>query len=215
MTTEEKTHSPIFQWTKKYTNTHRLTQSIEKKKTLTKGNTRIVRKSERLHMCADCRKGRIRANKLNITYNSTRLRENSRNNWYLEQDTILDEYIGAKKRIFFLHFCSFQCWKSYARTDGIRQASFPYTVWQLSLVLCCSFAATFFLDHSPSSLSHRIYAEWSTCEKRDTHFYSSNFIVRKMLIQKMQRQVTINTQTHKRCTLRHMKSAMWLIIIYI
>lgn len=61
MKSAEKTHSPIFQWTKKNTQA----DSHSEEKTVTKGNARIVRKSE--HLCADCRKGRIRANKLNIT----------------------------------------------------------------------------------------------------------------------------------------------------
>lgn len=196
---------------------HTQTHTVDReKKTLTKGNTRIVRKSERLHMCADCRKGRIRANKLNITYNSARLRENSRNNWYLEQDTILDEYFGAKKTHFFPSLLLISMLKIVC-AHRWNTASF-ISIHRLTAISCALHIRSlrlFFLDHSPSSLSHTIYAEWSTCEKRDTHFYSSNFIVRKMLIQKMQRQVTINTQTHKRCTLRHMKSAMWLIIIYI
>lgn len=199
---------------------HTQTHTVDReKKTLTKGNTLIVRKSERLHMCADCRKGRIQANKLNITYNSARLRENSRNNWYLEQDTILDEYFGAKKTHFFPSLLLISMLKIVC-AHRWNTASF-ISIHRLTAISCAlhirSLRLFFPRSFALFSLTHNLCRVKYVWKKRYSFLFFKLYCTKNV---NSENATTSNdqhtdTQTHKRCTLRHMKSAMWLIIIYI
>lgn len=102
-------------------------------------------------------------------------RMKSTNNWYWAICVEHLNFVVLVHSAMLLFLCCCSCYIN-AYTSSI----FSFISFSLSPSVTFPFYA-----------SNSIYSDWSMCEKRDTRFYSLNFIVRKMLIHKMQQQVKI------------------------